>query len=461
MANTNNSSSGLTARDKVSYAVGAVGKDMVYSLVAGFILYYYNTVLGISGTFTGVMMMAARVFDAFNDPMMGIVVEKTHTKIGKFRPWILSGTVMNSLVLFGMFSVPENLKGSGLLVWATVAYFLWGMTYTVMDIPFWSMIPAITKTGTDRENLSVIGRTASSVGYAIPTVTTMLIVTRIGGSERAGFMFLAGVIAAVFVVTELVTFLGVKERRVIKQDTPSVKEMFKSLFTNDQAMIVVVSIILFNASLYITTQLALYFFKYDIGNSDLYSLFGTIGGAGQVLSMVSLPVLRKKWSSKSILSGAIATTIFGYVLLFVLSSLSITNVILLGLCAFIIYIGFGLATVLTTIFLADTVDYGEWKNGKRNESVIFSMQTFVVKLASAISVLVAGVGIDVIGLDTNAETQSASTIFGLRFIMIIIPIVGLIAAILYFRKKYQLTEERNKEIAEELRIRNEKLGMRN
>ncbi len=350
MANT---SSGLSVKDKMSYAVGAVGKDMVYSLVSGFILYYYNTVLGISGTFTGVMMMAARVFDAFNDPMMGIVVEKTHTKIGKFRPWILTGTVTNSLVLFGMFSVPESYKGSSLLIWATVAYFLWGMTYTIMDIPFWSMIPAITKTGTDRENLSVIGRTASSVGYAIPTVTTMLIVTRIGGSE-----------------------------------------------------------------------------------------------------MLSLPILRKKWSSKSILSGAICVTIFGYIFLFLLGTFSITNVALLSLSAFIIYIGFGLATVLTTIFLADTVDYGEYKNGKRNESVIFSMQTFVVKLASAFSVLIAGVGIDLIGLDTEAAVQSPSTILGLRIIMIVIPIFGFFAALLFFRKKYMLTEEKNAEIAAELAKRN-------
>ncbi|MDO4459047.1 MAG: glycoside-pentoside-hexuronide (GPH):cation symporter [Clostridia bacterium] len=443
----------LSFKEKISYAAGAVGKDMVYSLVSGFILYYYNTVLGISGTFTGIMMMAARVFDAFNDPMMGVVVEKTHTKLGKFRPWILTGTITNALVLFAMFSVPEKLKGSPMLIWATVAYFLWGITYTLMDIPFWSMIPAITKTGKDRENLSVIGRTASSVGFAIPTVCTMLLVTRIGGSERAGFMFLAAVVGAIFIITELVTFFGVKEQRSVSQDTPSVKEMFRSLFSNDQALVIVISIILFNTSLYTTTQLALYFFKYDIGNSDLYSLFGTIGGGAQILSMASLPILRKKWSSKSILSSAICITIFGYLFLFLLGTFSVTNVALLGVSAFIIYIGFGLATVLTTIFLADTVDYGEWKNGKRNESVIFSMQTFVVKLASAVSVLVAGVGIDIIGLDTEAEVQSAGTIFGLRFIMTIIPIMGLIAAILYFRKKYILTEEKNKEIADELTSR--------
>lgn len=86
-------------RQKIGYGIGAMGKDVVYAFVSGFILYYYNTVLGISGTFTGVMMMAARVFDAFNDPLMGVVVEKTNTRMGKFRPWILTGTVTNALIL--------------------------------------------------------------------------------------------------------------------------------------------------------------------------------------------------------------------------------------------------------------------------------------------------------------------------------------------------------------------------
>ena len=440
-------------RQTVSFGIGAVGKDMVYALVSGFILYYYNTVLGISGTFTGIMMMAARVFDAFNDPLMGVIVEKTSTRFGRYRPWILTGTVTNALVLYGMFAMPESITGLPMLVYATVAYVLWGVTYTMMDIPFWSMIPALTGAGKERENLSVIGRTCSSVGYAVPTILTMLVVVRIGTGERQGFALFAAAIAVLFVVTELICVLGIREKAVSTGKAATVREMFGALFANDQAMVVVVGIILFNASLYLTTQLALYFFKYDIGNSDLYSLFGTIGGVGQILSMVSLPVLRRRWSSKTILTGSIGVTISGYAFLFVLGSLGSANVPLLGAAAFIIYIGFGLATVLTTVFLADSVDYGEWKTGQRNESVIFSMQTFVVKLASAISVLVAGVGVDVIGLDTEAATQTAGTLLGLRVLMILVPIAGLLVSITYFRKKYALTEEMNRRIAAELKER--------
>lgn len=440
----------LTTTQKTGFGIGAVGKDIVYAFVAGYILYFYNDILGISGTFTGIIMMIARVIDALNDPIMGVVVEKTNTKYGKFRPWIFSGTVLNALILYGMFAVPEHLTGTPLLVYTSVFYILWGVTYTLMDIPFWSMIPAITSAGDERQSLSIIGRVCASVGYAIPTVLTMQIVTRVRGGERSGFALLAFIIAVIFVVFELFCIFFIKEKPVPKKDTPTLKEMFSSLFNNDQAIVVVVSIILFNASLYLTTQLGTYFFKYDIGNSQLFSVFGMVGSVGQILSMITLPFLRKHFTCKRILTGSILTSILGYTLLFILGSLNIKNMVLLCLCGFIIYIGFGLATVLTTIFLADTVDYGQYKTGQRNESVIFSMQTFVVKLASAISVLIAGVGIDIIGLDKSAEVQTTSTLLGLRFIMIVLPIAGLIVSIIYFRKKYILTEDKLKEITDDL-----------
>lgn len=442
-----------TAKQALGYGLGAVGKDMVYALVSGFILYYYNDILGISGTFTGVMMMAARVFDAFNDPLMGVVVEKTNTPFGKFRPWIFTGTVTNALILYGMFAMPASLTGTAMLVYASAAYVLWGVTYTLMDIPFWSMIPAITSSGKERENLSVIGRTCAAVGYAVPTVLTMLLVVRLGSGEREGFAIFAAAVAVVFVVTELVCVALVREKPTERQKAATVKEMFSALIHNDQAMVVVVGIVVFNASLYLTTQLAVYFFKYDIGNSDLFSLFGTVGGVGQILSMVSLPLLRRRWGGKQILVGALGVTIAGYLALFALSMAGVRAVAPLAATAFVIYIGFGLATVLTTVFLADTVDYGEYKTGRRNESVVFSMQTFVVKLASAVSVLIAGVGIDLIGLDDTAAVQAESTLLGLRLLMVALPVAGLVFSILYFVRKYRLTEAENARISEALRQR--------
>lgn len=432
---------GSRAARKIGYGVGAVGKDMVYALVSGFILYFYNDVLGVSGAFIGVMMMAARVFDAVNDPIMGVVVEKTRTRWGRFRPWILAGTLTNALVLYAMFAVPEGLAGSPLLWWMSIAYVLWGVTYTLMDIPFWAMIPAITRPGKEREAMAVIGRTCAAIGFAVPTVLTMLVVVRVGDGERDGFAVFAAAVAVLFLIAELVMVALVREESGGERErAPRVTEMFSALVRNDQAMVVVIGIVVFNASLYLTTQLAVYFFKYDMGDSDLFSLFGAVGGAGQILAMASLPLLRKRWSARSILTGAISTTILGYALLFVFSALGVRAVPALAACAFIIYIGFGLATVLTTVFLADTVDYGEAATGRRDEAVIFSMQTFVVKLASAISVLLAGIGLDLIGLDQNAAAQSAATLMGLRVLMMGVPVAGILFALVYLRRKYRLDE---------------------
>ncbi|MGL5978427.1 MAG: glycoside-pentoside-hexuronide (GPH):cation symporter [Erysipelotrichaceae bacterium] len=446
----------LTKKTKASYGFGAIGKDMVYALVAGFLMYYYNVVLGISPAFIGTLFMVARIFDAFNDPIMGIIVNKTRGRFGKFRPWILTGTILNALVLVAMFSIPNFELQSTTVLFASVAYILWGVTYTMMDIPFWSFIPALTVESKDRENISVIARSCAGLGFAIPTALTMSAVAFLGkGDERLGFSLLAIGIGVFFILSAIVTFANVKERVVVEQEQISVKAMLQTLVQNDQAMSVVVAIIIFNASLYLTQNLALYFFKYDIGNAELFGIFGTIGGAAQILAMMSLPALRTKFTRLQIFQGALTTTIIGYIGLFVLGVLKIQNIVLLCLMAAIIFVGFGLATVLTTIFLADCVEYGEWKHGVRSESVIFSLQTFVVKFASALSVFIAGIGLEVIGLDTEAATQSATTLSALRFLMIVVPIVGLVLCILYFMKRYRLDDAYYEQIVSEIEARKE------
>ncbi|MFI3171968.1 MAG: glycoside-pentoside-hexuronide (GPH):cation symporter [Eubacteriales bacterium] len=436
---------------KVGYGIGAVGKDMVYALVAGFLMYYFNTVLGVSATFIGVLFMAARTFDAFNDPVMGVLVGKTKSRFGRFRPWLMIGTLINAVVLYFMFAVPESLEGNQMLIYVSVIYIIWGMTYTIMDIPYWSMIPAITEPGKERETMSVIARSCAGLGYAISTALAMVLVSILGGgNEREGFRLVAMLVAIFFVIAITITVTMVKEKNQEQSKAPTVGEMLSALVHNDQALAVVVTIVIFNASLYLTQNLALYFFRYDIGNAELYGVFGTVGGVAQILAMTSLPVLRKKYTTSHIFVGAIITAIVGYTMLFLLGTLKITNIVLLAVAAAIIFVGFGLATVLTTIFLADTVDYGEWKSGQRNESVIFSLQTFVVKLASAISVFIAGIGLDVIQLDIDAATQTAGTLLGMRILMTVIPVCGLIIAIVLFRKKYRLTEEKMGEITIEL-----------
>ena len=296
----------LTGKEKVSYGLGAVGKDMVYMLSASYILYYYQDILGVSAFAMGVILMAARIFDAFNDPIMGVVVAKTRTRWGKFRPWLLIGTVLNAVILYLMFAAPPALQGGGLVAYAAIFYILWGVTYTMMDIPFWSMIPAFTEGGKERENLSTLARSCAGVGSALITIITMLCVPALGAIgnsgasqreiERAGFGWFALIIAVVFIVFIVITCLNIKEKSTVDVEAPSVGQMFKALISNDQAMTVVITIVLINCSLYITSNLLIYFFKYDIGGADWntnYVLFNTFGGGIQIISMMLFyPLLR-------------------------------------------------------------------------------------------------------------------------------------------------------------------------
>ncbi len=462
----------LSVKEKISYGVGAVGKDMVYALSSGYVLYYYQDVLGVSAAFVGLILMIARVFDAVNDPLMGIVVAKTNTKWGKFRPWIFTGTILNAFVLFALFAAPGSLGSKGIMIWFAVMYILWGMTYTVMDIPYWSVIPAATDTPKDRENLSVIARSCAGVGNAIITISTILIVGLIGGGdskaqEIAGFKWFALIIAVLFVISAVITCMGVKEKRSEKMQTASVGQMFKALFKNDQAIAVVVTIVLVNTALYVTSNLIIYFFKYDIGGGadgwkGSYTLFTAFGGGMQILAMMVLfPILRKFMKALDVFKLSLGMAITGYAVLLIMTLTGLSsNIYLLFIPGLLVFAGNGMLTVLTTMFLANTVDYGELKNGRREESVIFSMQTFVVKLASGFSSLVAGLGLTLIGLKGNSDdgagvTQSASTLMGLRMVMTVIPAVLLLIALFFFLKKYILTDEKLEEIGKEIKAKRE------
>ena len=452
----------LTKSQTAAFGIGAVGKDMVYALSATYVMYFYQDILGLSATFVGLILMIARVFDALNDPFMGILVAKTRTRWGRFRPWLFSGTVLNAVVLYALFSAPD-MKQTGLMVYFSIIYILWGTTYTMMDIPFWSMIPAVTDTPKDRENLSVVGRTCAGVGSALIQVGALMAVGFLGGdSERNGFKLLALIVAVIFIIAEIICCLKVREQKLETVKTSSIGQMFKALFTNDQALITVLAILLVNGSLYLTSNLVIYFFKYDVGGTGWkgnYTLFTMVGGICQIIGMmVVYPLLHKKLSNTTLFKIALTMAISGYGLILGLCFAGLSsNVVLLCVCGALVFLANGILTVLTTVFLSSSVDYGELKTGRREESVIFSMQTFVVKAASGIAVFITGIGLDLIGLVGDTEetgeiiAQSAETILGLRLLMTVLPIMGLAVAFIFFVKKFTLTDKRVMEIAETLK----------
>ena len=203
-----------------------------------------------------------------------------------------------------MFAAPPALNGGGLVAYAAITYVLWGVTYTMMDIPYWSMIPAFTEGGKEREGLSTLARSCAGVGSALITIITMKCVYLLGqGNERNGFRMFALIIAVIFVIFISITCLSIKEKSTADVDSPSIRQMFSALLHNDQAMAIVITIVLINCSIYITSNLVIYFFKYDFGGAnwyDSFTLFNMFGGAIQILSMmVFLPCTTSSWLKAS------------------------------------------------------------------------------------------------------------------------------------------------------------------
>lgn len=457
----------LTGTERFAYGIGAVGKDMVYMLSASYISIYFLDVMGISAAAIAVLLLIARVFDAFNDPIMGVLVAKTKTRWGKFRPWLLVGTITNAVILYMMFSIPPTLDGAGLVAYASVTYILWGLTYTMMDIPYWSMIPAFTQSGKEREGLSAFARSCAGIGSALISIITVMSVAALGRKfggttdneiNRIGYSKFALIIAILFVVFITITCLVIKEKSTVDMKSASIKDMFKALIQNDQAMTVVVAIVMINTALYITQQLVYFFLKYDFSPATYqadFTLFNTVGGGCQILAMMLLfPLLRKVMDTIRIFYTCFGMAVTGYILIIIISYTGTSNVKWLLIPAALIMAAVGVLNVIITVFLANTVDYGELKNHRRDESVIFSMQTFVVKLASGIAGFLSSMVLFVFNInsDKNAEAVAISetSSLGLRLSMTLIPIVVLLVGFVVFRKKYILSDDRMDEITAEL-----------
>ena len=445
----------LSWLSKLCFGIGAFGKDAVYAIVGTYLMMYLTDYRSVAPAFVGGLFMVARIWDAFNDPFMGMIVDNTRTKWGKFRPWILIGTVMNAIVLVLLF-MDNGLEGKAYLVWCSVFYILWGMTYTVMDIPYWSLVPALTEDENERSQISAIPRIFASCAWLVINSFGLIMVAWLGrGNDVRGFAILASIISVVFIIASVLTCLTCKERIVITQaEKTSIKGMVKVLFKNDQVKIILGIALFFNIAYQLSNSFALYYFKYvaertfDIeGNGILYPMYAGVAGFAQMGSMAVLPFLSKKIGKKMSFFLASFCPVFGFALLWVLGYVAPTSVIGVAVCSGIINIGIGFMLVFITVILSEVVDYGEYKLGTRNESILFSMQTFVVKFAGAFSGFISGVGLALIGYQANVQ-QTPMAENGMRIIMFLIPAVLSALCFLLYAKGYKLTPQFYKKVRE-------------
>ncbi len=440
-----------TWREKIGYGVGAIGLDLSYGLFYSYLSYYLSSVLGLKEAFLLILTPLARIWDGINDPIMGTIVDSTKTKMGKYRPWIIIGAASNAIVLSLLFT-SFGMQGTRLYVYIGFMYVLWGMTNTMADIPYWSMVPSFTNDPKDRNLIATVARTFSGFGQGVITVLTPIILPMLAsdmdkvtdkGYSASGFSRWAMICGGLLILFAVTCVLSTKERNVVyNQEKFSFRKMFKVIGSNDQLLVFMLFAMISNAGWYLTSGTAVYYFTDVLGEPKSQSLFSMIGAVGSVIGLLVIPVLGKKFSNRTIYQISLLMAIIGYVLMFVFGPiLKIT--IVLDICYIIASIGIGSMFVAQTIFLADIVDYGEFKNGNRYESITFSMKGFLQKMAYTIQTVFLFGGLGIMGYNKqisngviNNATKNAIGIlcFG-------VPPILLVISLIVFSAKFKIHGE--------------------
>lgn len=435
----------LSWRSKLSFGMGAFGKDLVYAIVSTYFMKYLTDVRLVDPMFVAVLFMAARIWDAFNDPFMGMVVDNTRSRWGKFRPWILIGTILNAVVLVFLY-LDVDLTAGQYAVYVGIMYILWGMTYTIMDIPYRSMVPALTDNENERSQISAIPRFFASMAWLVVGSGGLYIIKYLGsGDQILGFSRFAIAVALIFIVTILLTVTQTRERVVATAGTgekTTPRRMIEVLVKNDQVLVVLGIALFFNMAYQLSNSFALYYFEYVCGVKEaLYATYTGVAGIAQMAALAVFPSLSKRISKPVVFAVSSLLPVVGFAALLGVGYLAPTNILLVGICSAVVNagIGFMLVLVLVTVILSEAVDYGEFKLGTRNESIVFSTQTFVVKFAGAFSGFMAAAGLDIIGFVPNAQ-QSEGTMMGMRVIMILLPAVLSVLCLVVYKRGYRLND---------------------
>ncbi len=438
-------------KSKLGYGVGAIGLDLSYGMFYSFLAKYLTDVLGLSSSFLLILTPIARIWDGINDPMMGTIVDNTHTKMGKYRPWILRGSMLNAIVLVFLFSNPLKLTGAALCAYVAIAYVAWGMTNTMADIPYWSMVPSFTSDPKERSLISTLARTFSGIGQGAVSILAPVIMTAVSITEKPDVNGVMGkvhdarsyVICAAVCAVCLVFFSGLSvfTTKETVSTKPAEKFSFKSAFnvikSNDQLIVFMVFAMISNAGWYLTSGVATYYFDVVVGDPNKQSSFSLFQAVGSVVGLLLLPFLQKFMSKRRAYQASLAITASGYIMMAVGSFADVFILMCLGYL--VAAIGMASMFIAQTVFLADVVDYGEVKLGFRSESITFSMKGFLQKMAYTMQTIILFASLGISKYDGALHNQNPeSAKLAITLMMTVIPPVLFIISLIIFTKKFKL-----------------------
>lgn len=439
-----------------TYGLGTVGRDMVYTIVSMYLMFYLTDILNLNTNvlwWITTIILVARIFDAFNDPIMGMIVDNTHSKYGRFKPWILAGVLISSVFTILLFT-DFHLSGALYVVVFGVIYLCWGMSYTMNDISYWSMLPTLSKNQKEREKIGSVARICANIGLfsvvsLIVPITTWL-GEKMGSMQKAYFIFALAVVI-IMISFQMITIFGVKEDKSFvnsKNQHTSLKEMFRVIFQNDQLFVTGISLSLFMIGYMTTTSFGLYYFKYAYGNEGMYSVFAVVLGVSQLAALVIFPLLSKKFSRKILYTFSTILVVAGYVLFFFAP---VSTFIFIGIAGVMIFVGEAFIQLMMLMFLTDSVEYGEWKFHKRNDSVSLSLQPFINKMGGAVASGITGAVVIISGMKdaSSAADMTSEGLLILKIAMLILPLICILAGFIVWKAKYILDDKMYNKIIEE------------
>ncbi len=439
--------------DKIGYALGDLGCGAFFLFVSSYLMLFYTDVLGISAAAVGTLFIVARVWDAVNDPIMGVIVDKnTHTEHGKFRPYIVKYgipmTIVGVLTFTAIPGLPDNMK----LPYAYVTYIAFGMLYTAVNIPYGSLASVMTSDSNERTALS----TFRNLGTIFANLLVMLLVPKIIFTNEqvtaAGFIKCAIIFAIISSISYMLTFRLTTERVVHKSNNTNGKKAgmlstLKTLGKNRAFVGITLASFTMIAAMFIGSSLNAYLFKEYFNNAKLVSLAGL---ATIIPMFLVIPFVGKIVSVFGKKEAAAGGTAFSMIIYFILFISPIKNpYVYIGL-TMLAGLGTGLVNTLIWALVGDAIDYQEYLSGERNEGTVYSSYSLCRKLAQAISGGVGGFALSFLGYQSGAAVQAESVGVGIKNIICGANAIGLALTFLAFLFVYNLSKKRLAEVNEEL-----------